>query len=244
VLFDEGDFDAVTGEQNRCDASCGASADDANSPVHTGAGSIPLYLQRVMPDAIIDSVELDPGVIDISRKYFGLRATKTFRLIENDARVFLNKHTEPYDIIFVDAFTGSYIPFHLTTKEFYELVRSRLAPHGVAAFNFIPAEGLFDSNIRTVKLAFDNVHFFNSDDRADSMSNVIVIGRLDALSDAEILQKGEAAQVRYKFRFDVSKIAAETRMPAPDALKGKVLTDDFSPADVLAAQGRKYRREK
>ena len=48
----------------------------------------------------------------------------------------------------------------------------------------------------------------------------------------------------YKFRFDVSKLLADTRMPAPKELKGKVLTDDFSPADVLAAQGRKYRREK
>ena len=105
-------------------------------------------------------------MIDISRKYFGLRETKTFRLIESDARVFLNRHAEPYDLIFVDAFTGSYIPFHLMTKEFYQLVRSRLAPHGVAAFNFIPAEDLFDSNIRTVKLAFEHLDFFKSEDRA------------------------------------------------------------------------------
>ena len=209
-----------------------------------GAGSIPLYLQRVMPDAIIDSVELDPGVIDVSRKYFGLRETKTFRLIENDARVFLNRNAEPYDIIIVDAFTGSYIPFHLMTKEFYQLVRSRLAPGGVAAFNFIPAERLFDSNIRTVKSAFDDLDLFKSDDRTYSMSNVIVLGRLAPSSDDETLQKAATAQARYKFRFDVSRIAAEHRMPFPTALKGEILTDDFSPADVLAASGRKYRREK
>jgi len=205
-----------------------------------GAGSIPVYLQRLLPEATIDSVELDPGVIDVSKKYFGLRETKTFRLIESDARVFLNRHAEPYDIIFVDAFTGSYIPFHLMTKEFYQLVRSRLAPHGVAAFNFIPEEDLFDSNIRTAKLAFDHLDFFTSDNR----KNVIVLGRLDPLSDAETLQKAVAAQARYKFRFDVSQIVAEKRLPAPPALKGKVLTDDFSPADVLAASGRRYRREK
>jgi len=205
-----------------------------------GAGSIPVYLQRILPDAMIDSVELDPGVIDVSKKYFGLRETKTFRLIESDARVFLNRHAEPYDIIFVDAFTGSYIPFHLMTKEFYQLVRSRLAPHGVAAFNFIPEEGLFDSNIRTAKLAFENLDFFTSDNR----KNVIVLGRLESLSEAEALQKAQAAQARYKFRFDVSQMVAEKRIPMPKALGGAVLTDDFSPADVLAASGRKYRREK
>ena len=209
-----------------------------------GAGSIPLYLQRALPEAVIDSVELDPGVIDISRKYFGLRETKTFHLIESDARVFLNRHAGPYDLIFVDAFTGSYIPFHLMTKEFYQLVRSRLTPNGVAAFNFIPAEDLFDSNIRTVKLAFEHLNFFSSEDRALSMSNVIVLGRQEPLSEADTLQKAAAAQARYKFRFDVSQMVGESRMPVSKELKGKVLTDDFSPTDVLAASGRRYRREK
>ena len=209
-----------------------------------GAGSVPVYLNRFLPDAIIDTVELDPGVIEVSRKYFGLRETKTFHLIESDARVFLNRHTEPYDLIFVDAFTGSYIPFHLMTREFYQLVHSRLAPHGVAAFNFIPAEDLFESNVRTVKLAFDNLDFFNSGDRVLLMSNVIVLGRLDPSSEEETLQKAVAAQARYKFRFDVSKLVTERRMPVPKAQKGDVLTDDFAAADVLDARGRRYRREK
>jgi predicted membrane-bound spermidine synthase len=209
-----------------------------------GAGSVPVYLNRFLPDATIDAVELDPGVIDVSKKYFGLRETSTFHLIENDARVFLNRHTEPYDLIFVDAFTGSYIPFHLMTKEFYQLVRSRLAPHGVAAFNFLPAVELFDSNVRTVRLVFDNLDFFNSGDRSLAMSNVIVLGRLDALSEAETQQRAVVAQARYKFRFDVSKLVTERRLPAPKAVKGEVLTDDFAPADVLDAQGRRYRREK
>jgi hypothetical protein len=53
-----------------------------------------------------------------------------------------------------------------------------------------------------------------------------------------------AAQARYRFRFDLSRLVAERRMPAPKALRGEVLTDDFAPADVLDAQGRRYRREK
>ncbi|MEA2862856.1 MAG: hypothetical protein QOC84_812, partial [Bradyrhizobium sp.] len=209
-----------------------------------GAGSIPLYLQRFLPDATIDTVELDSGVIAVSRKYFGLRETEKFHLIEADGRVFLKRHAEPYDLIFVDAFTGSYIPFHLMTREFYQLVRSRLAPHGVAAFNFIPVVEAFDSNVRTVRLAFDNLDFFDSGDRDHDLSNVVVLGRLDALSEAEILQRAVAAQARYKFRFDVSQLVTERRIPAPKALKGEVLTDDFAAGDVLDARGRRYRREK
>ena len=209
-----------------------------------GGGSIPVYLQRFLPDAAIDAVELDPGVIEVAKKYFGLRETGKLRLIAGDARMYLNRHPEPYDLIVVDTFTGSYIPFHLMTKEFYQLVRNRLSPHGVAAFNFLPAKDVFESNVRTVGLAFDhNIDLFHS--AADiGESNVIVIGRLDPSSDAETLQKAATAQARYKFRFDVSKLVAEQHMPVPKDLKGKVLTDDFAAADVLDARGRTYLREK
>ncbi|MEA2943365.1 MAG: hypothetical protein QOD09_3894 [Bradyrhizobium sp.] len=210
-----------------------------------GAGSIAVYLQRFVPDAAIDAVELDPGVIEVAKKYFGLRETAKFHMIPGDARMFLNRHPEPYDLIFVDAFTGSYIPFHLMTKEFYQLVRSRLSPHGVAAFNFLPSKDVFESNVRTVSLAFDhNIDLFHSGAPDIGEANVIVLGRLDPSSDAETLQKAAAAQARYRFRFDVSKLVAERRMPAPKQLEGKVLTDDFAAADVLDARGRKYRREK
>jgi predicted membrane-bound spermidine synthase len=209
-----------------------------------GAGSIPVYLGRFLPDATIDTVELDPGVIDVAKKYFGLLETNRFHLIESDGRVFLNRHTEPYDLIMADAFTGSYIPFHMMTNEFYQLVRDRLAPHGVAAINIIPSEKLYDSNVRTLKLAFDNLDFFNSGERVLSESNVIVLGRLDPFTEVEALQKAVAAQERYKFRFDVSQLVTARRIAVPKAPTGEVLTDDFAPVDVYDAYGRRYRRNK
>jgi spermidine synthase len=207
-----------------------------------GGGSVPLYLARAMPQATIDTVELDPGVIEISKKYFGLRESDHFHLIESDGRVFLNRHREPYDIIVVDAFTGSYIPFHMMTKEFYQLVHDRLTPHGVAAFNIIPSEKLFVSNVRTLKLVFDNLDFFDSGDQPRWQTNVVAFGRLDPSSNAETLQKATAAQARYKFRFDVSQLVATQRIEPPRRPKGEVLTDDFAPVNVYDAYGRRYRR--
>jgi len=118
-------------------------------------------------------------------------------------------------------------PFHLMTREFTSLCNSRLAPHGVAAFNFYSRGRSFRQQCSHRKLAFDNLDFFNSGDRALLMSNVIVLGRLDPSSEEETLQKAVAAQARYKFRFDVSKLVTERRMPVPKAQKGDVLTDDF-----------------
>ncbi len=207
-----------------------------------GGGAIPLYFARFLPQATIDTVELDPGVIAAAKTYFGLRETDRFHFIESDGRVFLNRHREPYDIIIVDAFTGSYIPFHLMTKEFYQLVRDRLAPHGVAAINIIPGEKLFGSNVRTLKSVFDDIDFFDSGDRPRSQANVIVFGRLDPCTEAEAQQKAAAAQDRYKFRFDVSQLLGAERMATPQAPKAELLTDDFAPVNFYDAYGRRYRR--
>ena len=208
-----------------------------------GGGSIPVYLHRFLPEATIDVVEIDPGIISAAKKYFGIRETGRLRLIENDGRVFLNRNPEPYDIIIVDVFTGSYIPFHMMTKEFYQLVRSRLNPHGVAAINILPAEKLFASNVRTLKLAFEQLDFFNSGDETVEATSVIVCAPLDLSSAAETAQKALAAQERYKFRFDVARLVEARRMQTPNAAKGEVLTDDFAPANVFDAYGRRYRRE-
>ncbi len=208
-----------------------------------GGGSIPIYLHRFLPQAAIDVVEIDPGIIAAAKKYFGVRETSRLRLYESDGRVFLNRHREPYDVIMVDVFSGSYIPFHMMTKEFYQLVRSRLNPHGVAAMNIWPAEKLFASNARTLKLAFDQLDFFNSGDEAIEAQSVIVAAPLDPSDAAETARKAAAAQERYRFRFDVSRLLEEKRMATPSEANGEVLTDDFAPANVYDAYGRRYRRQ-
>jgi spermidine synthase len=207
-----------------------------------GGGSIPIYLHRFLPEATIDVVEIDPGIIAAAKKYFGLRETNRLHLFESDGRVFLNRHREPYDIIMVDVFSGSYIPFHMMTKEFYQLVRNRLNPHGVAALNIWPAEKLFASNVRTMKLAFESLDFFDSGDPTVEATSVIVTAPLDPVDAAETAQRAAAAQEHYRFRFDVTKLAKERRMQPP-AGKGEILTDDYAPANVFDAYGRRYRRE-
>jgi spermidine synthase len=208
-----------------------------------GGGSIPVYFHRFLPEAVIDVVEVDPGIIAAAKKYFGLRETSRLHLIESDGRVFLNRHPEPYDVILVDVFSGSYIPFHMMTKEFYQLLRSRLAPHGVAALNIWPAEKLFASNVRTMKLVFDQLDFFNSGDEAVEAQSVIVAAPLDPSDAAETARKAAAAQEHYGFRFDVSRLLAEKRMATPSEANGEILTDDFAPANVYDAYGRRYRRQ-
>ena len=87
------------------------------------------------PQARVDGVELDPAVTAVGRRYFGLDDNPRLRVITADARPFLRRTDEHYDLIVVDAYRPPYVPFYLATREFFRLARSRLAPGGAIVLN-------------------------------------------------------------------------------------------------------------
>ena len=101
----------------------------------TAAGTTARAYGHYFPDTRVDAVEIDPELLDIGRRYFGLEPRPQLRTIAEDARPFLRRTPDRYDVIMVDAYRQPYIPFYLTTQEFFALARGRLAPGGVVAIN-------------------------------------------------------------------------------------------------------------
>ncbi len=99
------------------------------------AGTTARALGVYYPNAEIDGVELDPAVSRVGRRYFGLEDNPRLTVHDADARPFLRSTDERYDLIVVDAYHQPYVPFYLATREFFELVRARLAPGGIVALN-------------------------------------------------------------------------------------------------------------
>jgi spermidine synthase len=101
----------------------------------TAGGTVPRAYAHYFPDTRIDAVDIDPELFKIGHEYFDLQRRPQLREIAQDARPFLRQTDERYDAIFVDAYRQPYIPFYLTTKEFFELVRDRLNPGGSVIVN-------------------------------------------------------------------------------------------------------------
>jgi spermidine synthase len=99
------------------------------------AGTTARALAVYYPDAEIDGVELDPAVSDVGRRYFGMGENARLTVHDEDARPFLRSTDERYDLVVVDAYRQPYVPFYLATREFFALVRERLAPGGIVALN-------------------------------------------------------------------------------------------------------------
>jgi spermidine synthase len=200
-----------------------------------GGGSISSYLGRYMPDAAIDTVEIDPGVITAAKTYFGMKETARVRYLEGDGRVFLNRRRETYDLILVDAFHGGYVPFHLLTKEFYTLVKQRLAPGGAAAFNVHDGTKLYASTLLTLRAVFPEVHLYPS-----GQGEVITVVTAEAAPASDVLASRAAAlQAKFGFRFALPELLARRTEKSGASQPGELLTDDFAPVNLYDMMGAK-----
>jgi predicted membrane-bound spermidine synthase len=203
-----------------------------------GGGSISTYLGRFLPDAAVTTVEIDPGVITAAKTYFGLRETQRMRYRAGDGRVFLNRNRELYDLILLDAYRGGYVPFHLLTREFYTLVKERLAPGGAAAFNVHDGNKLYASTVKTLGEVFPALDLYST-----GIGEVIAVGTLSPLAPATLERKAADLQERYGLRFPLPQLL-QRRMAKPQsqAANGDLITDDFAPADVYDVIGKDPRK--
>jgi spermidine synthase len=98
------------------------------------AGTTARAYGHYFPRTRVDGVEIDPALTDVGRRLFDLRGPH-LHLHTADARPFLRRTSWRWDVIVVDAYRQPYIPFYLTTREFFGEVRDHLTPRGVVLVN-------------------------------------------------------------------------------------------------------------
>ncbi len=134
-------------------------------------GTIAHQYSAVFGPVPVDGVEIDPAVIEVARRYFDLDRPNV-RAIAQDGRYFLARTPNRYDVVAIDAYRTPYIPFHLTTHEFFALVRSRLAEDGVLAIN-VGHTGidlaLVEDLADTVHTVFPSVYLIESQEDYNSV---------------------------------------------------------------------------
>jgi spermidine synthase len=199
-----------------------------------GGGRTAWYLHRSLPEVPIVSAEIDPVVVDLSRKYFGIRDEPNFKVDNEDGRQFLTHATGRFDMILLDAYHGPFVPFHMLTKEFYGLVAGRLAEGGVVLQNLDPDSALFDSVVRTMATVFSQVDIYPAEGNA-----VIVAYQGASRSKDDLARLAQTRQAAFKLRYDLPGLVAQRRslndLGATIDPNAKILTDDFAPAEALKA---------
>lgn len=172
-----------------------------------GGGTIPSFLHKHYPNAMIDVVDIDPDVVYVAKRYLGFREDKNLQVHVADGRRFIEECEEPYDLIFLDAFGAENIPRHLSTREFLHAVRHALARGGVAVGNIWSraSNRLYDSMVRTYQDVFDHLYIFHVQGAGNKI--LVAVPRNLRLEKKKVAQRAEKISQRRHFPFDMGEVA-------------------------------------
>ncbi|MBL9168245.1 MAG: fused MFS/spermidine synthase [Verrucomicrobiales bacterium] len=201
-----------------------------------GVGIVPSQLAR--EGVKVEVVEINEGVVPIAEKFFDLKPDQ-LTLHIGDGRHFLNRTTNRYDAVILDAFLGDSSPSHLMTREAFASMRHVLNPGGCIVLNCF---GYFDrgrdyfvgSLEKTLQSVFKTVKIHDS-----GRGNVFM-----AASDLPEMTLVPPTSYDYIHSDLVSEVQRTlVNVVATDPQRGRILTDDYNPVDYYDAVNREtFRR--
>jgi spermidine synthase len=189
------------------------------------AGTTARAYGRFFPRTRIDAVDIDGELTEIGRRFFDLRGPR-LHTHAADARTFLRASEQRYDVIVVDAYRQPYIPFHLATREFFELARDRLAPGGIVLVNVghpQRSDRLEQVMSATMGAVFETVLRDPSE-----ATNTVLLATGAAASGGRLLHASRSLPAA--LRSVALGTAARLAAPLPG---GRVYTDDVAPVEWL-----------
>ena len=216
-----------------------AKDDDHLRVLFIGGGgyTFPRYMEVVYPDSDIDVIEIDPGVTEIAHHALGLRRDTEVVSYNEDARLYLEREpTSTYDLIMGDAFNDFSVPYHLTTREFNDRVRTWLAGDGLYVVNIVdgPRGDFLRAYVHTLQQTFHHVYLVPTfESWRESPRSTFVLIASDVPLDREVLPDFDAGD-GYALLADWLLSQEEV-----EALVGEghvvTLTDRYAPVDQMLA---------
>jgi len=202
-----------------------------------GGFSSPKQFLADYPWVEVDVVEIDPKVVEVAYRFFEVPTEETrLTVTVADGRQFL-EDAGMYDLIVLDAYSPTYVPFHLMTYEFQNMVREHLNADGVVVSNLIGSlvgdtSELFWSEVKTVGSVFPHVDLYRTRETLDSIvQNMVLIAykSIDPISDSIIYSNlvDKLGDTRHVTSFLEARIMEDT------SETGIVLHDNYAPVETM-----------
>lgn len=200
--------------------------------VGLAAGTTAKEASQVFPNVQIDGFEIDPEIVAVGRQYFDMNESN-LNVIIQDGRWGLKNSVKLYDVISIDAYRPPYIPWHMTTLEFFQIVHDHLTPDGVMVINIGRAPDdrqLVDSLYTTISQVFPTIYI---SDLADSFNTILFATtgstNIQNLRENYLTLSNDPGTPQY-----LLQIIADTYdglQPAPG--EAMIFTDDLAPVEQI-----------
>ncbi len=207
--------------------------------IGSAAGTIPKQYGAVYGERVtIDGVEIDPEIVAVGREYFAMgeeEARGILRVHVQDGRYFLATSPQRWDIIAIDAYRQPYIPFHLTTQEFFQEVQAHLNENGVVAINVGHVAGdrrLVEAIAATMGSVFPRV--YTVDLPGGTVQNALVMATMQP-GTLDDLRRNVAGLHHPVLRHLGDHLFQQAHVEAW-AGEGPIFTDDRAPVEYVVDQ--------
>jgi spermidine synthase len=206
--------------------------------IGAAAGTVAGLYTEIYGALPITGIELDPQIIDVGQTLFGA-TWPNYTTIAADGRRWLTQQPAAtrFDVIAVDAYRPPYIPFHLTTVEFFALVKEHLATDGVVAVNVGRTDAndaLVEALAATLQQVFPSVFVIDEPGPPGTLANSLVVATQQPATLAQVQSRFAAlpAASPPEFAAFVHDAAPRVRLatPPPDA---PIFTDDRSQVEQI-----------
>ncbi len=210
-------------------------ADEVRSMLLIGlaAGTVARQHALVYGDITIDGIELDPEIVAVGAAHFDMNDSAMPQLTTHigDGRFLLNRMDTHYSVIAIDAYRPPYIPWHLTTVEFFAEVKAHLSDKGVVAINVGRTDTdrrLVDALSQTLLQIYPSVYAID----VPQSFNTILVATKRPTQEADL-----RANIDYRVEtvdpilYDILASAAKNLVPISES--DIVFTDDLAPVERL-----------
>jgi spermidine synthase len=208
--------------------------DDVQSIAIIGlaGGTIVRQATEVFGPIPIDGFEIDGQIISIGEQYFGMNQPN-LNPIAQDGRWGLEHSSRKYDLIALDAYRPPYIPWHLTTLEFFQIVQEHLTEDGAVAINVGRApedRRLIDAMVGTLTQVFPSIYVM---DVPETFNSIIYATQQPTVVENLYLNLFELSENQYvhPLLIEALQITALNLKPIPES--STVFTDDLAPIEWI-----------
>jgi spermidine synthase len=177
----------------------------------------------------ITGVEIDPAILDVAHRYFHLDEPNVHAVVA-DARYWLDTQAGQYDVMVLDAYQQPYIPFHLTTREFFSQVRSHLRPGGAVVVNAgrtATDYRLVDAIASTMAAVYPSVFLVD----VPEFTNTMIYGSTEPTTVADV--EHNLGLIQEPLAQDVARSAVTDGGLRVSPYHDQVFTDDLAPVERL-----------
>jgi spermidine synthase len=197
------------------------------------AGTTPTQFTEIYGPLMIDGVEIDPAIVEVGRRYFGM-TMDNLNVHIADGRTYLLQSNRRFDIVAIDAYRLPYIPWHLTTVEFFSAVRDHLTEDGVVAINVghLPGRGdtdgdwrLVDAMVNTMRRIYPAVYVID----VPGSFNAIIVATAQPTTADNLLDDLQWMEDR-RLRYLAERAHTNLREPRKSEI---FFTDDRAPVEQL-----------